>query len=49
MSAGAGIARLDRGAQAQHHRFRRLELVGVTLEADERPNACAQLGLDRTA
>lgn len=45
VSSRAGIARLDRRAQSQHHGFGRFELVSVTLEADERPHACAQLSL----
>jgi hypothetical protein len=40
---GRRIARLDRGAQAQDDRLGRFELVGVSLEPDERLNARVQL------
>ena len=44
VAARERIARFDRRAEPEDHRFRRLEIVGVSLQTNERLHARAQLG-----
>ena len=43
MSARVRVARFNRRAQSQNHRFRGFELVGISLQTDEGANARVQL------
>jgi hypothetical protein len=43
MALGVRVARLDRLAEREHHRFGRLEVVGVPLQAHQRANPREQL------